>query len=408
MFLSFFVQMSSLASLLPPECLWPSELPLLSKPSIPVFDMLKQPYKSQGANNDSSGHARHNCCWIETSFHILLADPYIRYFAADQGAKSSIAHYVRRSVPATIQKKYDQGCLVMDILALRYGHRSGKDQTIFDDLMTVLFRDLRAMFPSEQVANGMGEVGALVSLLLPAVRCFIALHWSGHPLQRQFLANGSNPVIKHLQSCPNRSAVCPLAQKEHIGYNVDGHPLSRKDMTLDTDVVVIKLDGETASIDLQDSIMKILNTKWKLADAAVCKNGVCSYRRLEQRSMANLPWMMYVNTARTSAAAGEARRLQLARELGNFDMVPASSTVTVVRYNPEKMMLGPTADGQYAIYKLVARDSFVAAHFNADVRLSINDPSFCNWNFSRQTRFVVKDADVADLRCSFLVWQRVE
>jgi hypothetical protein len=318
--------------------------------------------------------------------HFLLADPYIRYFAADWAVKGMLKHDLRRLVPTSLLKKrYTIGCLVMDILARRYRKRNDSDQSIFDDHMKLYFAELREKVHIEYdgygFRRGMGDISTLMNAVLPALRFFIALQWSGHPVQRHYLANGLNPLFAFQQRCPSHTALCPLAQKEHIGFDVDGRMLQLKDMT-DTDVITIKEEREDIrSIHLEQWCTEnLVKSKWKLAEHPSCKAGVCNSRRLEKRSLATLPWMLYINKA-----------------------VPGHIPII---YDPEKLVFGPTVDNKYAVYKLIARDIFAYAHFSADIR--IKGRLFANWSFEHKKDFIIPEGLQVDRNCSFMIWQRVE
>lgn len=365
------------------ECIWPHEIALISKPRIPPLAICDEPYSSMGASNDTTG-SRLNCCWIESTLHFLLADPYMRYFAADWSLKSTLEHTTRRPVPASQLERYNQGYLLMDILALRYLKRDDVDQSRFDDIMKIYLSELREYVPVEYHGQGsrkgMGDIATLMAVALPALRFFIAMHWSGHPVQRHYLANGLNPLIHFYQRCPNQLAQCPLHQQELIGYDIAGSALEKKEMALNTDAIVINFERDVEAIDLREWCAEHFTTKWQLAETTMCKDGVCRSRRLEKRSLATLPWMLYIN----KAVDGK---------------IP-------VLYDPEKLIVGPTADDKYAAYKLIARDIFAYSHFSADIR--IKGRLFANFSFEQKKEFIIPDGMYADRFCSFMVWQRIE
>lgn len=361
-------------------CTWPREIALISKPRIPSLAILDEPYASMGARMSDSG-SRYNCCWIEATLHFLLADPFIRYFAANWKTKRELKDAGRFKVRGDFDNlRYRQGYLVMDILALRYKHKEGIMQSAFDDIMTVMYSELRDLFPLGKRDDGMNDISTLIVVALPALRFVLALHSSGHAVQRHFLANGTNPLFHYQQRCPSASPLCPLRQEEKTGFNVNGDPLARKNMALETDVIVIKFEQPVESINLQEWLGQFVMSKWHIAEVPSCMVGVCESRRLEKRVLATLPWMLYINKA-------------------------AEGRIPII-YDAEKLVVGPTADGKFAVYKLIARDRFGSAHFSADIR--IKGRLFTNWSFQSKREFTIPDGSHADKLCSFMVWQRVE
>lgn len=368
------------AAVVDERCTWPREIALISKPRIPTLAILDEPYSSMGARMSGTG-SRINCCWIEATLHFLLADPFIRYFAANWKTKRELKDDGRFRVRDNFASvRYKQGYLMMDILALRYKYRDGIMQDAFDDMMTAMFAELREMFPNGAREDGMNDITTLITVALPALRFVLALHSSGNAVQRHFLANGTNPLFHFHQRCPNTSAVCPLRRQEQIGYNIAGVELEDKNMALETDVIIIKIEQPVESINLQEWLGEYVTPKWHMAEATSCMAGVCESRRLEKRVLATLPWMLYINKA-------------------------VEGRIPII-YDSEKLVVGPTADNKFAVYRLIARDRFGSAHFSADIR--IKGRLFTNWSFQSKREFTIPEGSHPDKLCSFMVWQRVE
>lgn len=141
--------------------------------------------------------ARNNCCWLEASLHALLSDPFVRYFVIDYGNKVNLAGSSDGAFPppplsgAFSLEEYSRGALYMRILYARYSLSSSLGQAAFDYQFDTLHAELRqsirvvrlvrpgaAPLPPQPI-DMMGDTAELVKVMLPCVRLFIALHWSG-------------------------------------------------------------------------------------------------------------------------------------------------------------------------------------------------------------------------------------
>jgi len=140
-----------------------------------------------------------------------------------------------------------------------------------------------------------------------------------------------------------------------------------------------------------DSAVRFSN-QWRLSDITpVCgswadSNKFCAFHRIFKETLATLPWMLYVTTRRLDAEAGAAGY--------------------TLQYNPDSLTVGPTADGQFATYKLVCRVWFAHSHYKADVR-DPRDGTFTEWNFETPS-----PTDMStmrnDTKSRLLIWQRLE
>ena len=373
---------------------------VVSKDRIPLPDTVHQSYVIRGSSNDVPDPplvpgARSNCCWIEAAQHALLSDPFLRYFIVDYGHKVSLAGGSDAAFPsppisdAYKLQEYTRGALYMAILYSRYSLASRLDQDAFDRQFDTLHAQLRQSArvvrppPGRDGAvNMMGDAVELVRVMLPCLRFFIAVHWSGSAFQRQYLAYGCVPLVATTFSCRGNTATCSLEGMEPVYYGEFGTQLHEIDMVTSPCILIVKAEG---GVRLLDDLLKEMDEKspirfgsrWELSAMKVC-GGLCKERQIMRATLTTLPWVLYIETDR-----------------------PTSYTL---QYNPDSLTVGPTSDGQYATYKLICRVSFMSMHYKADVRDPVHG-TFTNWNFADGTPTQIPFRDTTS---ALLVWQRTE
>ena len=382
---------------------------VVSKDRIPWPSTAHESYPMRGCENDTifleppfQPSARKNCCWIEVTLHALLSDPFLRYFVIDYGAKVNLAGSFESAFPspplsaALSAEDYTRGALYMRILHARYSLADTLGQESFNYQFDTLYADLRkSVDVSRPSAAGlpapkenddmMGVTAELLTVMLPCVRLFIALHWSGSAFQRQFLAYGCVPLATTTLSCTGKAASCVLRGRERVGYDEWQTQLDEVDMIASPVIITTEprvgvQSLQTLLTQLSDASLVRFGGRWELWSIRICGPS-CHGRRIVKRTLTTLPWMLYIETARS--------------QIGQMTL----------QYNPDSLTLGPTADGQYATYKLVCRVSFAYAHYKADVRDPV-DGTFTNWNFASATPSRIPfDGDTT---CAVLVWQRME
>jgi len=374
---------------------------VVSKDRIPEPFTVSERYEVRGCSQGTDG-ARVNCCWIEGATHALLSDPFIRYFVIDYGAKVQLAGpraFTRpSSLPADREEHYDAGALFMRVLSARYLLAGKLGQAAFDVQVERIYRDIRIRFGV--AGDTMSDPEVLLGDALPGLRLFIALHWSGSSFQKQYLAYGCVPLVAVTHSCAGSAASgCRLLGRDSISYLSEtlDTPLRDIDMTQAPWMIRVVRNGGLHSLaDLlsrptDDSLVRFSN-QWRLSDitpvcgySAVSKK-FCPFHRILKETLATLPWMLYVTTRRLDAEAGAAGY--------------------TLQYNPDSLTVGPTADGQFATYKLVCRVWFAHSHYKADVR-DPRDGTFTEWNFETPS-----PTDMStmrnDTKSRLLIWQRVE
>lgn len=381
---------------------------VVSKDRIPWPSTAHESYPTRGCENDTiflepplKPSARKNCCWIEVALHALLSDPFLRYFVIDYGAKVNLAGSFESAFPSPLLSAafsdvdYTCGALYMRILHARYSLADTLGQESFNYQFETLYADLRksvrvsrpsaqGLPPPKENDDMMGIAADLLKIMLPRVRLFIALHWSGSAFQRQFLAYGSVPLVTTTLACPGTAATCALRGRETVGYG--DYQTQLYDVDMIASPVVMSTEPKAGVLALEDLLHRMTDLseirfggRWELW-RLMC-GGSCTGRRIVKRTLTTLPWMLYIEIGRHALG-------QLA-----------------LQYNPDILTLGPTADGQYATYKLVCRVSFAYAHYKADVRDPV-DGTFTNWNFASATPSRIPfDGDTT---CAVLVWQRME
>ena len=374
---------------------------VVSKDRIPEPFTVSERYEVRGCSQGTSG-ARVNCCWIEGATHALLSDPFIRYFVIDYGAKVQLAGpraFTRpSSLPADREEHYDAGALFMRVLSARYLLAGKLGQAAFDVQVERIYRDIRARFGEPGIS--MGDPGFLLATAMTGLRLFIALHWSGSSFQKQYLAYGCVPLVAVTHSCAGSAAGgCRLLGRDSISYLADelDAPLRDIDMTQAPWMITVTRSGGLHSLAdllnrLTDASLVRFGDQWQLSDITVCGYAVesdelCAFHRIFKKTLTTLPWMLYVTTQRADVSFGGGAGYTL-------------------QYNPDSLTVGPTADGQFATYKLVCRVWFAHSHYKADVR-DPRDGTFTEWNFETPS-----PTDMStmrnDTKSRLLIWQRVE
>jgi len=404
---------------------------LVSKDRIPLPATAHQSYPMRGCANDTiipklpaKPGARNNCCWIETALHALLSDPFVRHFVIDYGTKINLvggpdaAFAPPPPHPSFSFREYTRGALYMQILYARYSLADALGQAAFDYQFDTFYAQLRqsvrvvrapavaSPLPVETV-NMMGDTAELVQVMLPCVRLFIAFHWSGSAFQRQFLAYGCVPLVTRTVACPGRADQCDLNGLEAVSYGDFDTQLHQVNMFSSPFMLTVTREGGSHSLEDLLNVPAPTSTvrfgsRWQLFELPRCagiKN--CNSRRIIKYTLATLPWMLYIQTLRATAEQVSADPVANAED----EEFAHDAVGYALRYNPSRLTVGPTADGQYATYELVCRVSFAYRHYKADVRDPV-DRTFTNWNFASATpAHVPSDGDTTS---ALLVWQRTE
>lgn len=363
---------------------------VVSKDRIPFTGQEKQDYLCQGASlSGVPGQARRNCCWIEASMHLLMRDPYISYFVLDYTRRRETNQIAEKT--ALPSREYTGGAILMRVLWMRYKMRDAPALT-YDNVIEPYYYELRNHFdsPNWKQGDGMGELDQFLTFqALPSLRTFIAFYWSGSVFQQHYLAYGCGPLVKWTESCGGKTGLCPLKNSDCIMYNSEGCALKDDPannlvaLNLTSYSAVIMMNSSKRTYQLSDLLGALdFPGKWEPKHGGQCS---CGERRLVKKELVTLPWMLYINTSRP-------------RESHND---------SVLLYDPDALTVGPTVDGQYATYRLVARAWYRPMHYEAMVRRGQGQAwkKFSQLQQPTEERY---EGEQRDTSSTMLVWERKE
>lgn len=377
------------------QLLFPFPENLISKDEIPWPSTNSSDYSVRGiANAPDLTHPLHYCCWIEASMHVLLRDPCIQYFVKDFSEKDSRSFPLERTDKPDEAKLYTLGSIAMQILSCRLRSDS-MYLPIYRNRMTELYAEFRAnaVIKSSSASSSVnaedmcGDAAAAISVVLDALRCYIAFNWQGSLFQAQFLAYGSFPVICRTEMCMRSECARYL---NRTVYGVDRTIESLDNLVMVPDIestIRIPVTETPTSLALQ--LNNKFDGRWRTKKAScreIDSQGSCLNATIMQRQLKTLPWLLYLSIQRD----------------------PTAATPLELHYSTDELLLGPTADGQYATYRLLARVNYGHMHFTADVRRGGGAAyRFRNWNFENQSDVNLSGAAV-DKDSVFLLWQRTQ
>lgn len=388
---------------------------LVSKDVLPLCSRTEFDYNAiSGASNDTSGRksARWNCCWLEVSIHTLLSDPYIRYFVNDYWRRNPDApkHFKAlvsstQLVDPNLQKEYIRGKTLMEVLVSRLYQQidlkfisklSAQQQVTFDNEITndlTKLRDQDIGFgeldkgSDDRNEPNMGDPGDFMLLALPALSLFIQYNWSGNLLQQHYRLYGAVHRDLLQRECSEPS--CTYKQN----------------VVLEQPFMRIRLREGVRNVlePLLNAALATADTaKWILPEAnPYCSNG---HKAIAKRQLLTLPWILRFQIDRQQHVA--------VRDEDSSEVRAAvTNTDAPLLFNPEEMLVGPTKDGQHAVYKLLSYVRYYGHHYKICVRLP--DNSFQEWNFNAKSSFQMEaDPNSPGLKmdrlCVFMTWIRTE
>ncbi len=409
----------------------------VSKPPLPAaVASFNSPYNFRGIQNGPKYvrkydpltepppplHPRWYCCWIEASTHALLIDPYLRWFLEDYNLRFQMSgtKWIRQNEfdkiqDALLHRRYKNGVQSMSYLAARLRNdlpvsvfasdqQQKEAQDLFSKSMDPFLVEFRKHFhDSENDKTNEGEISNLLVSMLPGMRLFIACNWSGNEFQRQLIGYGCKPLTVGVERCAGAvKGKCPFFGKDIEYFNDRGRLLvAPDDSVMPAGFTLLDMTDENARRDiylhpgkyrLTDVLSDLpeWNGRWSVASAMPCE-GCKTEMRIVQQKLVTLPFMLCIHTPRGNQA--------------DFQHNGGSSNKPYeLLYNPEKLVVGPTRDSHYAIYKLVCRLEYEAHHFVADVR--VQDGSFTRYSFDvqRPNQSIPEN----DTKCQYLVWRRVD
>ncbi len=383
----------------------------VSKPPLPYVSTTEDDYEFRGASLGKKVpvmQARYYCCWIEGATHALLGDPYLRWFVEDYNVRKALSKtaWICENPFGDDQKeladRYTDGVAAMAYLAARlrlyrpveWFASLEEGQADFDDSVEPLLAAFRLEFRDNDAAaaDNMGDPAMLLLRLLPALRLFVAYNWSGNEFQRQFLGYGCSAVSSSVQKCAGVDGLCPFFGKdiEYFNNGEDAAVLVTSDPSAGTALLdmtdaggakqeLFLYEGDKMVLAEELSAMPYWNGRWSLMSGQACTG--CDQLRIVQKKLVTLPFVLYINIARTPTTN------------------PAQ-----LRYDPNELIIGPTRDNHYAIYQLVCRLEKIGAHYVADIRK--RDGTFTRYDFSKQTSN--QRIPEVDTGCTYLVWRRVD
>lgn len=370
-----------------------AELPfdgkLVSKDVIPLPLTSSDAYDLPGTSS-MEGTSLHHCCWIEGVMHALLCNVFLRFFVIDFGLRNADRWPDADSMglsDADDKRLYTFGAVTMRVLSVRWANRNLVRG--WNDVMRPLFLEFRkamAIYYHKPVAYGTRWQDSLEVIFdaLHGVRIFIRHNWSGSLFQHQFYAYGIVPVMRYIDVCVN--PVCLSYHKDLIT------PYSFQFGDMRTGFSAMRVSVDFSGARLEQLVNSNVDEKWKLDD------GKRPYRcsdchepeMIHSQRLVSLPWMLYIDVVRSSVQRDGELRLQ------EFELL----------YNPERMLIGPTADGQSAVYRLVARVRYhQPGHYVTDVRVR-GGGEFRNWDFDRKKNLSSADLE-KDTNARVHIWQRV-
>jgi hypothetical protein len=339
--------------------------------------------------------------------HVLLRDPSIRFFVRCFSDKDPRSFPKSRGGTAYQRQLYSLGFLCMSILECRL-QSGAMNAHVYESVMVELYtkfrndplvRGLETGQPLAQQADidekteksktafvndGAGDAAPAILLALDALRCFIAFNWQSNLFQQHFLAYGSFPIVERTEMC--FGSKCARGEERVFYGDNRCDSLSQLPMSAAAESA-IPLLVRAGAADLAGALMQRFDAVWRIKNKSctqVNRGQVCGEPVIMKKQMCNLPWMLYVRIYRDPTLA----------------LVP-------LRYNPDELLLGPTADGQYATYRLLARVKYAHYHFTVDVRRGGGAANkFINWNFDYRSEASVSDE--GDTTSMFMLWQRVE
>lgn len=345
------------------------------------------------SNGTYNGESRTNCCWLETGLLLLLCDPYLRPFI-HQYAQSGESALVPSNeiLDADQRHHYDLAKILVRVLDFRWKQReSVLEQKSFDRVMTQFMSEIRQQFDrcaggniNAADANGMGDPVEFVQYALSGLRMLIAVNSPTISLQRLYNSFGYAIVQRRDVLCVNEK--CAKFNKELTEYCfVDDHnPFEGRGIA-----ALSVLGGQgfftgvrvSKDTTLQKLLAERFNTIWIIADQTCNQdpNDCIDTRLISKRRLVNLPWMLYIPIVRQS--------------------VPGHR----LTYG-QKLIVGPTVDGQSAVYDLVARIRRQGSqrHYVIDVRDPVTG-QFQNHDFARKTTSSNIESDTDGF---MLLWQR--
>ena len=324
-----------------------------------------------------------NCCWIEAIFHMLMRNPFIMHFVQlwDDNINVKLAI-------SDINTELKFGSLVFHAMRVRHRFQvkeENYDQHYFEmsDKYHFIRETLKLLQPNSIYDNGMGVISTLTQFV-SCVHMFIECQWSGSLYQRLVSVYTSKLWIETKNMCTN-----PLCRAYHKvvvekSYKTMGACINH--------VVSIVLESDYALggfINMQDSVNKThgFNPRWRVHGASQCIT-CTEFAMIQSDDLLSLPMILYICMGLNS----QKRRLQ---------------------YDPNKMIVGPTADGQYGTYKLISSINHEGQHYTIDIRTRMDGNAFRRWNFNSVLSIPVHletgtGTVTAIETCEAQCWQRID
>jgi hypothetical protein len=364
---------------------------IVPKDFIPWPDCVKDPYQSHSCPF-TAGTPLQNCCFIESSMHILLRNPCLRFFVQ----QFYLQHRTRLMQIEHRPPRTNLHTLVLTILAIRLNAEPAESDVTNLRLMPY-YDQLRRHLGSDRVVpgvigSGKGDASELLKVTLSGLNDYIRMvaETTDSQFARLYLAYGTRFIFQAVTKCMNDKCSNHLQQEtaffasQGLADRFNVRDVSKSSLTEDH-AQMIKLDPANVvngEVDLQEELKaSLFSGRWHMPYVH-CACGSAMIRRI---GVVNLPWLLYVDASIKTAD-------------GNSNTA-ADRTRYVIRPF-EHIRLGPTTDGTYATYKLIARVNHIPGHFHADVEVN---GAYVNKDFQREKS---ADMQAPDRNSMYFLFQR--